>query len=357
MRKSFLFFSLLSAVAQTPQPRSRISVLGSFSFTLPTFVSRTDGWAVDPRVGLMRTADGGTTWIKVDIRSGSNATQTFFGYYPSVADAWVLARPFPIPLRNTGQYLFHSSDGGRNWVEQPLPEAGWTGDSLASDPKSGSVWLGGQVVVRAKPPDTLECPQPEPGMFWKSIIWYQHGRSDWAKQSLPRETGCSLNFVRFIGSQQGVAVSQKSFFYTEDGGVTWLASSVETSEAVDSWHKAEVSEPAALTLLEGNSQIAWVSYPEGAVLRTVDGGRHWKQIVRIGGIWSRSYGVGQWGAIYFATESIGWALGGNGEVYETRNGGLGWSKLAVPERVIGLSGAQGLCWLAGVSKLYRIDEH
>lgn len=354
-----LFGLVPSSQGQPRQSTSRIVDMGALNYGQPTFFSRTEGWAIYATRALGKTNDGGVTWTAVvppDIKN--DATRDIDrAYFESASAAWVVTAPTPKPLLDEGRRLFRTLDAGRTWAEQDLPRTRWTEDSFFADVNSGSVWFGGQLNTESPTiPANIECPPRIRGMLEVPVIFYKGGgQSAWTRQSLPSQNGCPVTIIRFVNAQRGVAVSQNSIYYTDDAGSTWRKSQVKTLEAVESWHKAPVTGPSTLSFLEGSDRVAWLSYPEGAILKTVDGGEHWNQVVRIGDLGERAFGLGDWGALYFATEKVGWILEGDGEVFETRDGGSTWSKLDVPAHLQDLSGAGGACWVSGEDKLYRIE--
>jgi photosystem II stability/assembly factor-like uncharacterized protein len=157
-----------------------------------------------------------------------------------------------------------------------------------------------------------------------------------------------------MDEKRGVAVSGTRVFYTEDSGAHWNESQIVMIVANQSWHKT-TSAFENLFFLEGSDKTAWLSNAGGDLLKTNDGGRHWQQLIDKKHSWQVGIGFGDWGALYFATENLGWTLGGDGEVFETRDGGMNWTKLPVPARLTGLTGAQQTCWVSSEDKVYRVE--
>ena len=132
--------------------------------------------------------------------------------------------------------------------------------------------------------------------------------------------------------------------FSQDGGRHWLRSVIQSP--------AQIHTPVSLEL---RGREGWIGCDFGEVLHTLDGGRNWKQIVRTGAVWSKAHGFGTWGAVYFTSAEVGFALGGDGELFETRDHGATWSKVAVPERIVDLSCVENFCWLTGEAGLYRLQ--
>jgi photosystem II stability/assembly factor-like uncharacterized protein len=355
-KRRMLILTLLSVRAyvqgQIGPPLSRIAPVGSFNHGSPEFFTPLAGWNLQANRQLVRTTDGGMTWVPVGIpNEPDQAIQSVF--FQSASEAWVSVAP-PDP---GGQgKLFRTLDGGRAWSQQMSPSEDWYMHSLFS--RGESVWLGGQRAISARTqPGSTECNQKllSFGKIWISVV-YHRGEvgSGWVEQHLPVETGCPVAFLRFLDNSRGIAVAGTRVFYTQDSGSRWVESQVVTLSGKQSWH-ARTLPFGNLFFLEGSDQIAWLSNPGGDLLKTNDGGRHWRQVLERNHSWPEGLGFGAWGALYFVTENRGWTLGGDGEVFETRDGGARWISLKAPVRISGLTGAQGMCWVSGEGQLYRIE--
>ena len=95
---SALLGSLLILQAQPSRSQSRVVDVGPFdraNRALPTFFSRTEGWAGQGNRALARTTDGGTTWAAVVPPAiGDDPTIEIRGrYFQSASSAWIGVRP------------------------------------------------------------------------------------------------------------------------------------------------------------------------------------------------------------------------------------------------------------------------
>ena len=93
-----------------------------------------------------------------------------------------------------------------------------------------------------------------------------------------------------------------------------------------SWRDLETSSDAQFRGLAPVSRhVAWVSGTEGTVLRTVDGGRHWKDVSPGGDTGDLEFrDIEAWDAQHAVILSIG--TGGDSRIYRTGNGGKTWTQ-------------------------------
>src|SRR6478736_4095158 len=91
-----------------------------------------------------------------------------------------------------------------------------------------------------------------------------------------------------------------------------------------SWRDVDTGSDAQFRGLAPVSRhIAWVSGTEGTVLRTTDGGRHWKDVSPGGDTGDLEFrDIEAWDAQHAVILSIG--TGGDSRIYRTSNGGRTW---------------------------------
>ncbi len=93
-----------------------------------------------------------------------------------------------------------------------------------------------------------------------------------------------------------------------------------------SWRDLETGSDAQFRGLAPVSRhVAWVSGTEGTVLRTVDGGRHWKDVSPGGDTGDLEFrDIEAWDASHAVILSIG--TGGDSRIYRTDDGGRTWKQ-------------------------------
>jgi photosystem II stability/assembly factor-like uncharacterized protein len=108
--------------------------------------------------------------------------------------------------------------------------------------------------------------------------------------------------VVFVDAQQGWAACERGIAYTKDGGITWLDQTY--------------GEGRLSSITFANTQCGWAVGDEGAILHTVDGGQTWKK---------QASGTDRWlFSVAFVNAQRGWAVGATGTILHTKDGGQVW---------------------------------
>ncbi len=114
-----------------------------------------------------------------------------------------------------------------------------------------------------------------------------------------------LNAVKFVDAQRGWAVGNTTL-YTTNGGFTWQAGTNTTGSGLGTLYGLEVADADHLWAI-GN----------GALVRSVDGGRVWSPVQ---GLPATGLGLPD-----FIDAQNGWLGGDNGKLYRTTDGGAHWT--------------------------------
>jgi photosystem II stability/assembly factor-like uncharacterized protein len=284
----------------------------------PTATSRTDdiwffdadrGWAVNSNGHVLQTLDGGESWQR---RFSAQGIYLRCLGFASEQVGWVgtFAR---------SSRLFQTRDGGATWsrVENLPPEA---------PPAICGLSVVGERVVYGSGTNEPENPT--------GILKSVDGGATWTAKDMA-EHATLLVDVFFRDEQHGWVVGGKAdvpnptrddvkpvVLETEDGGETWqnrLAGlDAELPLGEWGWKIHFVDESVGFVSLE--------NFSDGAVLKTVDGGRTWtRKAVTDPQDNANLEGVG------FVDERLGWAGGWGdrnfqgGFTSETRDGGETWT--------------------------------
>lgn len=181
------------------------------------------------------------------------------------------------------QCFFHTTDGGRNWAESPLPEIKSVANAFFVNPRTG--WIAG----------TNE------GKTW--ILRTVDGGTHWdaAKVDAGRDIA-DVPDIFFLDDRCGWFISWAfnddgtRLFKTEDGGKTWEVDGDETFQGKRKWlsqvrfinpsigfafNYVDTSNSNAQLLTGANesAQTGFASGKQNYLLYTEDGGQHWKQFV------------------------------------------------------------------------------
>jgi photosystem II stability/assembly factor-like uncharacterized protein len=312
----------------------------------PVFVDSLNAWAAAGGNLLLCTDDGGWTWHRASVSFGAaEGTFAINGYF------FLSAKTAFVGLRNRKDLsvrpskLASTHDSGRAWKIESFPNAHWDLESLAADEEpEGRLWLAGKVLhTDAEQSVNADCPDNKDAARSSPVIFFRESpASAWEEQSFPVRNGCSVSFIQLSAKTGAVAVAGSAIAYSRDGR-RWEMSAVQSSQ--------KVSRVISLQLLGSDG---WISCDDGRVLKTTDGGQSWREIPGTAAMWGERGTFGNWGETYFISSLVGFTLRGIGVLFETKDGGLNWTRLSIPADISYLTCAVGQCWLRG-EWLYRID--
>jgi photosystem II stability/assembly factor-like uncharacterized protein len=262
--------------AVTPTPTEEpVPELPLFSnpelFRLEMFTAD-QGWAVTrDQNHLLRTEDGGQTWLEATPRDMDPGEHTTLGISPEFLDTdTVWFTPNSAPPTN----LYHSTDGGASWQITPVPFDNARYEFLDLNNGYALVALGAgagsHYVALYQTTDS--------GSSWTEVFSHEPGES----KSLPN--GGYKNGVTFLDMNHGwigggIPMTDHLYLYaTEDGGATWQQ---ETDIAIDEMFAGfmfEVWQPVFLTDTLGYLPVQAMA-PEGwsnlLFYKSTDAGQSW----------------------------------------------------------------------------------
>ncbi|WP_310552076.1 WD40/YVTN/BNR-like repeat-containing protein [Paenibacillus glufosinatiresistens] len=283
---------------------------GQWQFADIEFPNNVEGWALASTASgtgryLIRTADGGSTWKRIDGLPLTMSRIDFPDRRTGFAYDWASA--------------YVTGDGGSTWSKLPLP-ANTRGAAFASRNLGyASVVVPGTGYRVMKTADG--------GKHWKKVL------------TVPFDSPYYTE-IRIRGSQVwavlygGVGMSQTSYslYASRDGGSHWrrviAADSAGGGPAPGTGPALLTEGPAAgkpgnLSLASGGAAFLLGYSPAGeqiGVGRSTDGGLTWS---------NRSVLPGYDGSISFAGPTTGWMAADTPKgwaLYATGNGGMTWSK-------------------------------
>ena len=248
------------------------------------FPTDRDGWMVGELGRIIRTSDGGKTWVRQD----AGTKRPFLAM--SCLDAktaWIAGKE---------GIVYGTKDGGDTWtqlqtnsnrhifaIEFPTPERGLAaGDfgTMVRTDDGGKTWTTFRIPENVVLPESALDTGVEPGdvnLYGLSFgdpdhVWIvgefgtimasTDGGKTWTQQHAPVES--TLFGVRFLDAKRGFAVGIDSVILaTDDGGATWRA--VPPPVMQRSYYDIAI-----------RGQNGWIVGDAGTVLKTSDGGATWK---------------------------------------------------------------------------------
>ena len=277
------------------------------------FINPDTGFAVGSG-GILKTIDGGATWVKV---------YSFIGWFYSI----FFTDENTGYVSGTAGTLLKTSDGGTNWV----PLSSGTTASLASiyftDANTGFVVGGNNTMYTS---DGIILKTTDGGITWSTFTlgyyelhsvfftdantgyavgdYYYSGNHGVILKTIDGGTNwfpvygpyLPMTAVFFPSTNIGYVIGSQSILKTTDAGTTWA---VLTSTA-----GAKLS---AIFFL--NDETGYTVGAFGTILKTINGGASWTKQ------WSKT--IQGLGSIFFANNDVGYVTGDKGTILKTTDGG------------------------------------
>lgn len=250
---------------------------------------------------LLITSDGGATWKIFDSGVSENADSIFYGgglWEVDIVSADIIyARGGGA---GTHEAFYRTLDGGENWETF---EISVEGDTLVTSYMEALQFVNDTVGFVAGPGGGI-YKTVDGGATWKRVNSQTEGEEYY------------LNHVFFLNEQIGwvggfdndfSAFTPAPLFYTNDGGETWTDIDWVDEERFND----------QITFYNENLGYA-IGRTNGNLYRTTDGGSSWESLFGDGF-------RGSLAAIDASDDENAWAVGANGTILATSNGGEDWN--------------------------------
>jgi photosystem II stability/assembly factor-like uncharacterized protein len=233
----FFIFCLVSNVPSAQQKKKQLYD-DLFSVSFPT---ENDGWACGRWGTVLHTSDGGNTWNHQN--SGTDYTLSSI-FFADPKNGWAVGDKGTI---------IHTRDGGKIWEKQKSPRPFFHMKVYFATPLKG--WIATEQT---------------------HILSTEDGGKTWNIQF--KDEDFILKSISFCDPLHGWAAGEYGYIYhTSDGGATWKkqAGHFEMSQEAD-----EVTGGNFLfDVVAIGPKTAWAVGIDGYVIKTVDGGKTWKEVV------------------------------------------------------------------------------
>lgn len=260
------------------------------SLEVVDFVTASTGWVAGGTAGtggIWRTDDGGQTWQVQLENVGPEQVDILDLQMLDVDNGWAVGDASMGSF--TGVAIYHTTDGGANWLEATLPS-----------PPTGVSPVAATRVRFVSATEGFVSTRPSFGISY--LYRTTDGGSSW--QYL-REV--ALDSWYFVDADVGWAAStSQTFVRTDDGGITW----------------SPVAQPVAGSL---DSRVSRVFSYDDAVVRTLSGSSFQVHRTTNGGqSWATATGQA-FAEQFFLDATRGWAI--NKGISKTVDGGATWTTL------------------------------
>ena len=275
------------------------------------------GWAVGSSGTILKTVDGGERWERRE--SGTADRLEAVAFAEDGQTGWVVGQ---------NGTILKTTDGGETWMSRSSGTSQWLMSvTFTSDGETG--WAVGWDATILKTVDRGENWTPRESqttnlinIYLEAVTFAEDGRRGWAvgefgpilktddggetwqERPSPARRLHSVTFADDGTTGWAVGTGGK-ILKTYDGGDTWMLRSSETSVQLES------------VTFTGDGARGVAVGQDGTILKTDDGGETW--VPRTRGASDDFESVKFTGG-----GTTGWIVGRNGTILATRNGGATW---------------------------------
>lgn len=249
------------------------------TFRAVTFNAKGVGLAVGAGGTILRSINGGANWSVVHAGEGFFRSISFADNDAAVAVGW-LGR-----LRST--------DGGKTWsdynndlaiyehVHFVNERVGYETDNLGTLRRTGdggATWVAVATYDRTRRARAVRFASPELGLAVGESGTIERSTDGGVTWNSVHPQGMTFNHGAFTPQGIGIAVGTR--------GLNETAAIMRSTDAGASWTAVEVPPVGGLTHVAfADGSIAIAVGQSGAVLRTLDGGANWTRVTPEGGAW------------------------------------------------------------------------
>jgi len=257
------------------------------------FVDERVGWMQGGTNSILKTVDGGVTWVVLKTNLSDPRTGIGSIWFRDEKRGWAVGMVRQEPT------IWETSDGGYSWTvrySEPRAFDGSTGAML--DIRFVNEMYGWAVGYN--------------GLKAAIKVTFDGGKH-WITQYSGSEITGQFNLVRFWDPMHGWVLGPDAVMTTSDGGESW---ELQYFDGGSQLHDLDLVGPSE----------AWIAGGWGHLIHIQD--RRNSEVPLTGSI-----GDGFLGWVRFTTKETGWAWGVNGEIVKTLDGGKTWMSEASPLKV------------------------
>ncbi len=285
-KHAFIFIALLSVLIQchkkdkSPSAKEIDKTITYLSDVL--FTDQQHGYVTGGNGVILRTKDGGNTWIHRNYADDEANTN---GFYPDLTDVFFTDSKIGWACGgNNGMgIVFKTVDGGVNWTHVNVPSNQvqiltkiyftdhLNGFAIGND--NYSISLNYLTLCEAPLPGGSECAKT-------SLLKTKDGGNTWNKVTLPSDS--SIFSLTFSDSQHGYICGEYGLLmYTTDGGSSWAKQNLiftnrTTTDSVVT--KKNHLTDIIFTTADTGYIVSASNYMVSTIFKTTDGGVSWNDV-------------------------------------------------------------------------------
>ncbi|KXK04228.1 MAG: BNR repeat-containing glycosyl hydrolase [Acidobacteria bacterium OLB17] len=282
--KILLIFTLILAAAGAAHAEWVKLPTRNFSNLKDIFFQNSEtGWITGTDGTLLRTDDGGRTWLPVQKFTTDSILQI---YFTDPSTGWMLCeRNIYSRGKNPTSYLRKTTDGGVHWDKVEFEDADRervtrilfdrNGLGLAFGEggifyrlqEDGRTWKKSRAAIHFLLLDGAYSSGMNGAIVGAggTIVFTQDGGLTWEEATILHDTSTRINSVVFTSAKQGWAVGTNgSIFTATGGGRLWrLVPQDETAATLNNVYFT-------------SARDGYIAGNDGTILHTTDAGAHWR---------------------------------------------------------------------------------
>lgn len=246
------------------------------------FQNSETGWITGTDGTLLRTDDGGKTWLPVQKFTTDSILQI---YFTDASTGWMLCeRSIYSRGKNPVSYLRKTTDGGVHWDKIEFEDADRERVTRILFDRNG-----------------LGLAFGEGGIFYR----LQADGTTW-KKSRAAIHFLLLDGAYSLGANGAIVGAGGTIVFTQDGGLTWEEATIlhETNSRINS-------------VVFTSAKQGWAVGTDGAIFTATGGGRLWRLV-------PQSETTAALNSVYFSDARNGYAAGNDGTILHTPDAGNHW---------------------------------
>lgn len=281
------------------------------------FTSDRDAWLANGEK-LWHTEDGGKNWLQVEVPDSDSSSDIASFGFSSLSSGWVYKH---------GK-LYKTSNAGKTWIQLPSLPIEYPKGSFHKIIFSGDAqvaWAVGGIYIPVSREAILKHRFPNNtiandfgAVLYGAIYSSDDGGESWKPQYLSSQVGRYVD-IAFSGTKNAVAFGDAGIMFSEDNGDNWVPVKFE-KDCTDRIYR-EHYEGQPLHALLYSSSLGFLSYSDGRLARSNDGGMTWCDFLHPREVWPDGEMNAYFEKIHFSTPIEGWAKKANGTLYRTNDGG------------------------------------